>query len=63
MDLPMFYFMNLGLVQIIIIAVAAIAFIILLAVFINKGRYAARYKNFYKKLDRTINKNKRYNGN
>ncbi len=42
-------------------AVGAIALIILIAVMINKGKYAARYKHFYKKMDKTINK--RYNGN
>ncbi len=54
---------SLPWVKIGIIAAVAIAFIIVVAVLINKGRYTSRYKHFYKKIDKTINKNKRYNGN
>ncbi|MBN2696932.1 MAG: hypothetical protein JXR38_05270 [Bacilli bacterium] len=46
---------------IIIVAVGVIALMIFLAVMINKGRYASRYKNFYKRMDKAINK--KYNGN
>jgi hypothetical protein len=42
-------------------AVGIIALTIFIAIMINKGRYTARYKRFYKKLDRIINK--KYNGN
>ncbi|MFA5290304.1 MAG: hypothetical protein WC351_04610, partial [Candidatus Izemoplasmatales bacterium] len=42
-------------------AVGIIALTIFIAIMINKGRYSARYKRFYKKLDRIINK--KYNGN
>ncbi|XMB72571.1 hypothetical protein RJI07_01375 [Mycoplasmatota bacterium WC30] len=52
---------DLSLTNIIIIAVVAIIVIILLAILINSGKYAARYKNFYRRIDKTINK--RYNGN
>jgi hypothetical protein len=43
------------------IAAAAIVVLIVLAIFINKGKYQARYKRFYKKLDKTIQK--KFNGN
>lgn len=43
------------------IAAGAIVVLIVLSIFINKGKYAARYKHFYKRLDKTIQK--KYNGN
>ncbi|MBN2540676.1 MAG: hypothetical protein JXB08_04030 [Bacilli bacterium] len=49
------------LVTVIGIVVGAIVVIVILALLINSGKYAARYKNFYRKMDKTINK--RYNGN
>ncbi len=52
---------SLSLTKIIIIAVVVIVIIIILAILINTGKYAARYKKFYKRMDKTINK--RYNGN
>lgn len=45
----------------ILIAVGVIAVTIILALLINSGKYAARYKGYYRKLDKTINK--KYNGN
>ncbi len=42
-------------------AAGVILIIIVLAIFINKGRYAARYKAFYKKMDKAIQK--KLNGN
>jgi len=52
---------DLDIVTVIIIAVVALVVISLIALFINKGKYMARYKNFYKKMDKTITK--RFNGN
>lgn len=46
---------------IIIAAVGIIALMIVIAVMINKGRYLSRYKHFYKRMDRAINK--KFNGN
>jgi len=57
-----FLFDFLGNWKLIVAAlVGGIALIILVAVLINKGKYAARYKHFYKRMDKTINK--RFNGN
>ncbi|MGD9909388.1 MAG: hypothetical protein AB7U79_02145 [Candidatus Izemoplasmatales bacterium] len=47
--------------QIAIIGGVALLLIIFIAIFINKGKYMARYKNFYKKMDKAITK--KYNGN
>jgi len=44
-----------------IILGVVIVVVAILAVFINKGKYAARFKNFYKKMDKAITK--KYNGN
>jgi hypothetical protein len=44
-----------------ILGIGAIVLIAVIALFINKGRYAARYKAFYKKLDKVATK--RYNSN
>jgi len=52
---------DLGWRNILIIAGAAIVIIIILAIFINKGRYAARYKSFYKRMDRIATK--KFNSN
>ncbi len=52
---------DLDLVTVIGIVVGAIVVIVILALLINSGKYAARYKNFYKKMDKTINK--KFNGN
>ncbi len=57
----LFSLADLDLTTVIIIFVGIIVAIILLAVFINRGKYAARYKRFYRKMDKTINK--KYNGN
>jgi hypothetical protein len=52
---------QLGWQNIAIIAGVVLVGLIILAVFVNKGKYAARYRNFYKKLDKTITKS--YNAN
>lgn len=52
---------ELNWTMIIIVAVGVIAFLIFLAIMINKGKYAARYKRFYKKMDKAITK--KFNGN
>ncbi|MDD3113163.1 MAG: hypothetical protein WCR28_00160 [Candidatus Izemoplasmatales bacterium] len=60
----MVFLVNIGELNwtlIIILAVGFIALMIFLAIMINKGKYAARYKRFYKKMDRMITK--KYNGN
>lgn len=57
----LFSLADLDFTTVIIIFVGIIVAIILLAVFINRGKYAARYKRFYRKMDKTINK--KYNGN
>lgn len=57
----LFSLADLDLTTVIIIIVGIIVAIILLAVFINRGKYAGRYKRFYRKMDKTINK--KYNGN
>jgi hypothetical protein len=60
----MYFLVNVGELDwtlIIILVVGAIALMIFLAIMINKGRYAARYKHFYKRIDRMITK--KYNGN
>jgi hypothetical protein len=44
-----------------VVAGVGIAVIILLAVFINKGKYQARFTAFYKRLDKAVTK--KYNGN
>jgi hypothetical protein len=54
-------FSGIELNTIIIIAVIAILVIILLAVLINKSKYKARYKNFYRRMDKAITK--KFNGN
>jgi len=54
-------FDNLSLTTVIIIAVVFIVVVIVLALLINSGKYAARYKNFYRKMDKTINK--KFNSN
>lgn len=54
-------FDGLSLTTIIIIAVVFIVVVIVLAILINSGKYAARYKNFYRKMDKAINK--KFNGN
>ncbi len=52
---------GLDLTTIIVIFVGAIIAFALLAMLINSGKYHARYKRFYKKMDKTINK--KFNGN
>lgn len=52
---------DLSWTQIAIYGGGAIVLIIIIAIFANKGKYAARYRNFYKKIDKTITK--KYNGN
>lgn len=52
---------QLGWQNIAIIAGVAIVGLIVLAALLNKGRYASRYRAFYKKLDKTITKS--YNAN
>lgn len=47
--------------RVIIIVVVAIFLITLIAIFVNKGKYAARLKSLYRRMEKTINK--RYNGN
>ncbi len=44
-----------------IIAVIGLLIIGLIAMYINKGKYMARYKNYYKKMDKAITK--KYDGN
>lgn len=44
-----------------IILGVVIVVLIIIAIFVNKGKYLARYKNFYKRMDKTITK--RFNGN
>ncbi len=56
-----FIFLNLGLTQIIIIAVIAILIFILLGIIITRRKYRARYRRFYRRVDKTITK--KYNGN
>lgn len=46
---------------IVVVAVAAIVLIAVIAIFINKGQYAARFNNFYKKMDKIANK--KFNSN
>lgn len=57
----LFSLADLDLITIGLIAVGFIVAIIFIAALINSGKYASRYKKFYRKLDRTINK--RFNGN
>jgi len=52
---------DMSLTTIIIIVVAFIVVVIILALLINTGKYAARYKNYYRKMDKIINK--KFNGN
>jgi hypothetical protein len=52
---------GLGWENIAIIAVVAIVLIFIIAAIANKGKYAARYRAFYKRLDKTITKS--YNAN
>jgi len=52
---------QLGWQNIAVIAGVAVVALIILAAFLNKGRYAARYRAFYKKFDKTITKS--YNAN
>jgi len=52
---------DLSWTQIAIFGGGAIVLIIIIAIFANKGKYAARYRNFYKKIDKAITK--KYNGN
>ncbi|HOO44026.1 MAG TPA: hypothetical protein PKU69_03050, partial [Bacillota bacterium] len=52
---------GLSLTTIILIAVGVIVVVIILAALLNSGKYAARYKSFYKKMDKAINK--KFNGN
>ncbi len=59
--ITLFNVSDLTLKQYIIIAVIVILVIILIAVFINKGKYAARYRGFYRRMEKTVNK--KYNGN
>ena len=52
---------GLDLTTIILIAIGVIVVFIIIAALANSGKYASRYKSFYRKMDRTINK--RFNGN
>lgn len=52
---------SLKLETIILIAVGLIVVVIFIAALTNSAKYAARYKRYYKKMDKTITK--RYNGN
>ncbi|HOW37946.1 MAG TPA: hypothetical protein P5154_04710 [Candidatus Izemoplasmatales bacterium] len=47
--------------QILLIAGAVIVLLVIVAVFLNKGRYAARFNGFYKRIDRIATK--RFNSN
>ncbi len=57
----LFSIAGLNITTIIIIAVAVIVAVIFIAALTNSAKYAARYKRYYKKMDKTITK--RYNGN
>jgi flagellar basal body-associated protein FliL len=57
----LFSISDLSLTTIILIVVGAIVVFIFLAALLNSGKYASRYKKFYRKMDKSINK--RYNGN
>jgi len=59
--LTLFSLSDMDWKQIAIFAGAGLVLIIIIAVFINKGKYQARYKNFYKKMDKALIK--KYNGN
>lgn len=52
---------QLGWQNIAIIAGVAVVILIIVAIVVNKSRYAARYKAFYKRMDKTITKT--YNAN
>ncbi|MFA5742128.1 MAG: hypothetical protein WC874_04545 [Candidatus Izemoplasmatales bacterium] len=52
---------NLGWQNILIIVGVALVLLIVLVIFINKGKYAARYKAFYKRLDKVATK--KFNSN
>lgn len=53
--------LDFGWQKLLILGIGAIVFIAVIALFINKGRYAARYKAFYKRLDKVATK--KYNSN
>ena len=52
---------DLGWQNILIIVGVALVLLIIIVLFINKGQYAARYKAFYKRLDKVATK--KYNSN
>jgi hypothetical protein len=47
--------------RILLIAVGVIVLLVIIAVFLNKGRYTARFNGFYKRIDRIATK--RFNSN
>ena len=52
---------ELDLTTIALIAVGVIVLVIIIAVATNSARYSSRYKGYYRRMDKTINK--RFNGN
>ena len=52
---------GLDLPTVILIVVGVVVVLLFIAALINSAKYAGRYKRFYKKMDKTINK--KYNGN
>lgn len=53
--------LDLSWAVIILIAVGVIVVFVFIAALTNSSKYASRYKKFYRKMDKTINK--RFNGN
>ncbi len=57
----LFSIADLDLTTIILIVVGVIVVVVIIALVMNSGKYASRFKKFYRKMDKTINK--RFNGN
>lgn len=57
----LFSIADLDITTVILIVVGIVVVLIFIAALTNSAKYSGRYKRFYKKMDRTINK--RYNGN
>lgn len=57
----LFSISDLSLTTIILIFVGVVALLIFIAALSSSSKYQSRYKRFYKKMERTINK--KYNGN
>lgn len=57
----LFSIADLNLATVILIVLGVIVAFVFIAALVNSSKYASRYKRYYRKIDRVINK--RYNGN